>query len=309
MYRFASLLLVLLLALAGCGAPPANCDLVPLATMPLETSHNLMFVTAGIGGKPVRMLVDTGAERTVLTEAAVMRLNLPQDQQHITRSSGIGGSSTNRDAVIPELTLGDTRFPVTHVAVGNFSIDHAGGRPADGLLGADVLLAFDMDIDAPDHRLTLYRVRRCPYVVPPWGIASVEIKGLEARRDRLLVPIQLDGVSGMAILDTGAQATSVGMEMARRLGLTEPLLANDRVITAHGASAQSVSVHVHQFKELLVGDLRIEQPSLAVVPRDTAMGDALLGGDFLHGRRVWLSFPTRRLFVSLRGSLGLASSR
>ena len=68
-------LLLLLLGLAGCAAPD-NCALVPLADMPLDLRQNLMFVTAGIAGKPVRLLVDTGAERTVLTEATVARLGL-----------------------------------------------------------------------------------------------------------------------------------------------------------------------------------------------------------------------------------------
>jgi hypothetical protein len=35
-----------------------------------------------------------------------------------------------------------------------------------------------------------------------------------------------------------------------------------------------------------------------LVPNDAAVGHALLGGDFLRGRRVWLCFATRRLFVS-----------
>ncbi|HUB12910.1 MAG TPA: retropepsin-like aspartic protease [Acetobacteraceae bacterium] len=298
MCRLVPLLLVLLV-LAGCADPPPTCNLVPLASMPLETSRNLLFITAGVGGHPLRLLVDTGAERTVLTGAAVARLGLPRDPRHITRSFGIGGSSANWDAIIPGLTLGDTRFPVHHVAVGDFAIDHTGGPPADGLLGADILLAFDLDIDEPDHRLTIYRVRRCPDAPPPWHQPSVEIKGLEAQRDRLLVPIALDGVDGMAILDTGAQATTIGMPMARRLGLTEPSLATDRIIIAHGAAPAPLAVHVHRFRELLVGDARISDPMLAVVPHESAMGDALLGGDFLRDRRVWLSFPTRRLFVSI----------
>jgi len=302
-------LLLFLLALVGCATPPPNCSLVTLASMPLETRNNLMFVTAGIGGRPVRLLVDTGAERTVLTEAAAARLGLPHDPHHITRSFGIGGSSANWDVDIPGLTLGQTDFPVHRLAVGDFSVGRAAGLSADGLLGADVLLAFDLDIDAPDHRLTLYRVRTCPYVRPPWEEPSIEIKGVEARRDRLLVPIKLDGVSGMAVLDTGAQATTIGMAMADKLGLTETLLASDRVIMAHGASPQPVSVHVHRFHALQVGDARIESPVLAVAPQDPAMGDALLGGDFLHGRRVWLSFPTRRLFVSMEGMSRLATIR
>ncbi len=291
-----SLLLLLFAGLAGCAAPE-SCDLVPLAETPLDTRANLMFVTVIISGQPIRLLVDTGAERTVLTEAAVARLGLPHDRQHLTRSFGIGGSSANWDADIPGIVIGQTRFPIEHVAVGNFSIDHVSGPRTDGLLGADILLAFDLDIDEADHQLTLYRVRRCPDAVPPWHEPAIRINGLEARRDRLLVPITLDGVAGMAILDTGAQATTIGMGMAHRLGLFEASLATDRTIMAHGAAPTAVAVHVHQFRELLVGEARIREPTLAVVPNDAAVGDALLGGDFLRGRRVWLSFVTRKLFV------------
>jgi predicted aspartyl protease len=308
MRGFISLLLLLLAGLTGC-AEPDTCALVPLADMPLDMRQNLMFVTAAIGGQPVRLLVDTGAERTVLTEAAVTRLGLAHDARHMTRSFGIGGSSANWDADIPGIVLGQTRFPVEHVAVGHFAIDHVSGPRADGLLGADILLAFDMDIDGAAHRLTLYRVRRCPDAVPPWREPAIRINGLDARRDRLLVPITLDGVSGMAILDTGAQATAIGMGMARRLGLTEASLLADRTIMAHGAAPQPVAVHVHLFRELLVGDARIEAPTLAVVPNDRAIGDALLGGDFLRNRRVWLSFATRRLFVSTEGMPQIAVNR
>jgi predicted aspartyl protease len=301
-----SLLLLLVAGLAGCAAPD-TCALVPLAEMPLDTRSNLMFITAVIAGQPVRLLVDTGAERTVLTQAAVARLGLAHDLHHLTRSFGIGGSSANWDADISGIVLGQTRFPVDHVAVGNFVIDHIDGPRTDGLLGADILLAFDMDIDGAQHRLTLYRVRRCPDAVPPWREPAMRIDGLDARRDRLLVPITLDGVAGMAILDTGAQATTIGMGMARRLGLSPASLQTDRTIMAHGAAPLPVAVHVHRFRELTVGgEARIEDPTLAVVPNESAIGDALLGGDFLRGRRVWLSFATRRLFVGTAGAPQIA---
>jgi len=303
------LLLLLVAGLAGCAAPE-SCALVPLADMPLDTRANLMFVTAVINGQPVRLLVDTGAERTVLTQAAVARLGLPHDARRQTRSLGIGGSSSNWDVDISGIVLGQTRFPVDHVVVGNFTIDHIDGPRTDGLLGADILLAFDMDIDSAAHRLTLYRVRRCADAVPPWREPAIRINGLDARRDRLLVPITLDGMAGMAILDTGAQATSIGMQLAHRLGLSAESLQADRTIMAHGAAPQAVSVHVHQFHELVVGgEARIEDPALAVVPNDSGIGDALLGGDFLRGRRVWLSFATRRLFVGVGGVPQLAVNR
>jgi hypothetical protein len=37
---------------------------------------------------------------------------------------------------------------------------------------------------------------------------------------------------------------------------------------------------------------------LPVLPTDMGFGDALIGQDFLRDRRVWLSFPTRQLYIS-----------
>ena len=92
----------------------------------------------------MRLLVDTGAERTILTEAAVAQLGLPHDPQHITRSFGIGGTSANWDAFIPGLTRAHP-LPGLPRRGRRFSMDHTGGPRADGLLGADILLAFDME--------------------------------------------------------------------------------------------------------------------------------------------------------------------
>ena len=92
--------------------------------------------------------------------------------------------------------LGGTHFPVDSVTVGHFGIDQVAGGSADGLLGADILLAFDLDLDLPAQRITFYRARReCPDAGPPWNEPYPGLAGVTTRRDRLLVPFELDGVA------------------------------------------------------------------------------------------------------------------
>lgn len=308
---------LLLLGLAGCAANPevpnaqAACPLIQLADMRLQSRGNLLFVQASIGDAPVTLLLDTGAERTLLTEAVVDRLGLPRDPQHATQTFGIGSPTVAWDAKLPlGLTLGGTRFPVNRVSVGRFGIDRIAGGSADGLLGADILLAFDIDLDLPAGRLTFYRARRaCPDAGPPWSVPYVGLAGIAAKRDRLLVPIVLDGVAGMGVLDTGAQRSSMSLRLARRVGLEEAALADDQTVMAHGASPDRVAVRVHRFRELRVGPAVMHGPSLPVVPMPEGMGDALVGADFLHGRRVWLSFATRHMFVTpLANGAGIAAA-
>ncbi len=301
-----ALILFALLGMTACttdpGAPNAAgiCPLIREAEMPVETHGNMLFVQGTVGGDPVTLLVDTGAERTLLTEATVERLHLPRDFQHVTRTYGIGTPSTSWDARLPDgLTLGGTRLPVDTVSVGRFNIMAIAGTPADGLLGADILLAFDVDLDLPAHRMIFYRARRdCPGAAPPWTEAYVGVAGITTKRDRLLVPFELDGVAGEAVLDTGAQLSSISQRMAERMGLDEEQLELDRRVMAHGAAADQVAVRIHRFHELRVGPAVMQSPVLPVVPMTSGMGDALIGADFLRGRRIWLSFATHRLFVT-----------
>jgi predicted aspartyl protease len=289
------------LGLAACAGGPkiSDCALIKLAETPLEVRGTLQFVPATIAGQPVTFLVDTGAERTLLTEAAAARLGLKRDPHRITQTYGIGGPSSNMDATLPDgLTLGGTRFPVDRVAVGHFGIEHVPGAAPDGLLGADILLAFDMDLNSPAGRMTLWRARRCGPTKPPWSVPSIEIDGVGSRRDRLVLPIALDGASGQAILDTGAQATTVSLRFAHAAGVTDIMLATDRTVIAHGAAPNALPLHVHHFGELRIGPAVIRDPFLPVVPQESGFGDALVGGDFLLGRRVWLAFATHQMFVT-----------
>lgn len=298
--------LLVLLVVAACASDPGarradgTCPLIPLAQMPLEVRGNLLFVQAKINDEPVTMLIDSGAERTLLTEAAVDRLHLPRDMQHATRTFGIGSPTAAWDAKLPNgIVLGTTHFPVEVVTVGKFGINGVAGGSADGLLGADILLAFDIDLDLPADRVTFYRARReCPEATPPWNQPFVDVSGVGTERDRLLVPFELNGVSGMAVLDTGAQVSSISQSMTKRIGLADSAVLGDRTVMAHGASPDQVEVRVHRFRDFTVGRAEMRDPLMPIVPAAGGMGDGLVGGDFLRGRRVWLSFSAHRVFLT-----------
>jgi predicted aspartyl protease len=287
---------------AGCAAQPPGpeaCNLVRLADVPVVSRDNLLFVKAGINGQWVTLLVDTGAERTVLTQAAVARLQLPHDRR-VTRTMGIGGPSANWDAMLTSFVLGGLSLPVDHLPVANFKGEAGNGPPIDGLLGADVLLAYDVDLDVPEQRMALYRPRRCDDARPPWNEAARAVPGVTARRDRLFVPISLDGVRDMAVLDTGAQTTTIGPALAQRTEAHTSSAPSDQVVLAHGAAPEPVSVRLHKFRQLHIGPVMMEAPTVCVLPPDApGVSENIVGGDFFSGRRVWLSFATRRVFVGV----------
>jgi predicted aspartyl protease len=300
-----TLALFALLGLAGCASDLGpqradSCQFVRVARLPLEPRGNMLFTEAKIDGKPVTLLVDTGAERTLLTESTIERLHLARDFQHATRTYGIGSPTATWDARLSNgMILGGARFPVERVTVGRFGISEMAGSQVDGLLGADVLLAFDIDLDLPAHQMTLYRARDgCTDAPPPWNGPYIAVQGVSTRRDRLLLPFELNGVPGTAVLDTGAQMSSISQKMAERIGLSDADLAGDHTVIAHGAGPDQIPVRLHRFSDFRVGPTAMHAPALPVVPMSSGMGDALVGGDFLSGRRIWLSFATQHVYVS-----------
>ena len=149
--------------------------------------------------------------------------------------------------------------------------------------------------------MTRLRPRVCPDVQPPWSEPFARVAGVRSLPpDRLLVPLQLDGVEGMGILDTGAQATTIGLRMANRLEPdSDAAMAGD---PDRAASRRwrpgSQEARLHRFGLLRISLAVANAPILSVLPIDAGVGDALVGEDFINGRRIWMSFANREVFIA-----------
>ena len=58
----------------------------------------------------------------------------------------------------------------------------------------------------------------------------------------LQMPIEIDGVTSMAVVDTGSSCTMIRSPMMRQLGLTEEAIATDKVLTTHIIGGKDVQV-------------------------------------------------------------------
>ena len=308
-----------LLALAGC-QPAVNamygvgdCKLEKLGETPVETHSRLVMVPVGIDGHTVRLVIDTGTERTLLTADAAARLHLDTDMEHGTRTWGVGGPTAFFDAKVDNFELAGLELPLHSVGVGVLDVTPLQGG-ADGVLGTDVLRWFTVDLDAPDGRMTLYRGEPCWLKAPPWPEAATPLEGVRVNRyslqypRRLLLPIEVDGVKAMAVLDTGSQASAVTQAFADRLGVSQKALKSDPSIIVSGAGPDAVTAPLHRFHSLQVGAWVAADPVLPVLdlPHEVEqrpeitdrLWEGLIGQDFLHGHRLWFSLAGWQVFIS-----------
>ena len=92
---------------------------------------------------------------------------------------------------------------------------------------------------------------------------------------------------------------------ARRLGLTDEALANDRIVPLHIINSSGTQARAHRFQTIRIGPITAHNAYILVLSKDPlALGggnqfrEAVIGQDFLADRRVWLSMRTGRLFIS-----------
>ena len=275
------------------------CQVVRVAEYPLHVEQSLLYVPVTLDGTSVLMLLDTGAEKSVLTKAIVTKLDMTRDSRNGTVLSGVGGQGKEeQDAIVGHLVFAGHDLRVGHLPVVELPFSPETSVPFAGILGADMLSHFDLDLDVAKQQLGVYRVHNCAGRFLPWS-QPYETVGLETTwADRLLLPVTLDGVVLQAFLDTGAASSIVDTAAAARLGVTEAVLAKEPHGRGIGAAGPNVVRTYHQFSRLQIGADQFANPGLTVLDRTLRGADMLLGEDFLRLRRVWISYRTRQLFVA-----------
>ena len=271
----------------------------------LEAGLGVLLVPATLDGKPARLVLDTGAERTALSARTVRTLGLPRDPWVSSLVRGVGGVEWEANALLRSFEVGGTPMrrrgvnTALSLAVAPMPWLDAAGDPAAGLLGGDYLSAFDLDLDAGQGALSFHAVRGCAGGAAPsisWAIPHVAVQALRPRPYVLLVPVQVDGVTLAAQLDTGASTSLITRRGAARMGLASQNPAG----AAHGIGRQPIGLAWHRVGELRFGPISLRGLTVAVgAPAGGYPFDMLLGLDALRSARLWISYATNQVLVAV----------
>ena len=244
------------------------------------------------GERPVRILVDTGARRTIVDATLAKELKLVPGEE--IRAYGAGGAIDTRLAKGFRLAGLAEDLEVVELPLDGIAKEI--GTPIDAILGQDVLATRVVQIDVAAGKLT-FGTR--PAAV--FGADTVIPLRLRAGRPFLLATVvgpQGGTADAELLLDTGSDTTvelaqTYTDEMSLRTR-PDPL---GRSITGIGGS---VSVRVVDLREIRigghavpVGDVRVFLP-----PANAASdGDGRLGGGFLSRFKTTIDGPGGKLVL------------
>ncbi len=281
-------------------ADTPGCGITQRGTVAVSSLSGLPVITLLANGHPITLILDTGAERTVLTAAAVQRINAQSPRIEFQRQlHGISGVLSTREVELRSFNVGAVAIPWRRALVAPITLPNV---PAsiDGLLGAETLSDFDIDLDMPHQRLGLYQKQTCSTAAPAWAGSHTGIETGQSRGRRLFFPLLLDDHRIIAFVDTGSQRTVLAARAANAFGLTDAALERDRPLTLQGAATVQLAGHLHQFSRLAIGAEVIRDPEVAVSNLQLADADMVIGMDLIGSRRLWLSYGSLKIFLSSR---------
>lgn len=121
----------------------------------LDSRHSAILISAEVNGKPVTLILDTGATQTILDARLLGLTNLDLKMSRFADSGpGLRGEAVWAEA---RLKLGSRTWRDQRVVAMNLDqLASRYGRPVHGILGQDILRTFDrVTIDFRKRTLTL----------------------------------------------------------------------------------------------------------------------------------------------------------
>lgn len=283
--------LLLLLLLSACaGNPRDSCRLEQVADVPLQVFGNVPVLPLEINGRRAWLVLDTGSDRTVLTRAAAARVGVPAGEG-VQRVGAAGGRAELGVAVMDTLSLSGMELHAVRALLAD-----APRPPLDGVLGLDVLVGFEVELDLPHRHAVFYRARTCLDARPAWAGVPLAAQQ-QAGSGHVFVPVELDGQPLRGLLDTGASRTTLSVQAAEDVGVTRRALALLPGTRGQAINAEGVVVRRAVFRALRIGPDLIERPALAITDLPPFAGDMLVGSDYLGTRRVWFALALGRVWV------------
>jgi len=260
--------------------------------------HNQNSVPVTIGGAgPYRFIVDTGAQRTVISRELAGTLGLaPGPDVRLTAMTGAANVGTVVIPMISVSTIGSMRIEAPSLESRNLG--------AAGMLGIDTLqiITLSIDFDRQIMAVTPSAVRKRRVEGAPGDIV-VHAKNLYGQL--IVTDARYRGQRVRVILDTGSAITMGNLALQKRVARR-----NKNVHPVHliGVTGESMEVNYTQIDQFDVAGATIANLPVAFADAEpfrhfglTDRPALLLGMDVLRlFRLVRIDFPNREIRLSVR---------
>src|SRR4029450_10893772 len=247
--------------------------------------HRVLVDLAPEGGNRFIMLLDTGASQSIVTP--LMARSLGVTVRRNKRSPYRRGPRLGRDIQF----YVDTRTSDTGSKTGW----------EYGLLGGEFMDEYVVEIDFPARRVRFLDPKQ--YQVPESVEAPDErVLPFKLADTRILIPIEVDGKTAGALLDTGAPDNVIlSGQTARKLGIDFEQLP---AFGEYGTVMGPMEVRLSETSGFRLAGFGFAAMPVLVAPRgwyNMGPNDSVVGYDLLRHFVVRIDYPRKRLWLKQSG--------
>jgi hypothetical protein len=304
----------LAVAAGAATAAPQDCKLVRIEEWPVRLERDLPVVDGEINGQKVSILLDTGAERSLMTRSAATRLMLSRYDVATSRLYGIGTDRPIEAVRIDDFKIG----PATRRNWGVLlAAEHDFGSGISLILGDDFFATVDVEFDFPNRAVRLYQPKDCEGVsLAYWAKGGAGEAALDPG-DKVVLTVAINGRPLRAMLDSGASVSVLSMAEAARFDLTPKTPGVSAAGCSVGVARKPVDYWSGPFETFAIGNEVIRNPTLRFAdllrdpalladgaraqPQFAAQAQMVLGVDFLRTHRVYVARSQRKLYFTYTG--------
>jgi len=271
------------------------------ATVPLtvySTGH--IVVPALVNGKgPYTFMVDTGADESAVYAWFAKSLDLPKGK--VGELSGATGSEKMTITRLSSLSVDG--HAINQIDADTLP-DRTDGAKIAGIVGVDLL----------GHRLAIMDFACRTFELRPVQRITPDLVGTDATLikagaildgKQLSFPVTINGIAGVAVLDTGARYTDINNAFAVAASIDTHSSTFRDASPTHGATMTSISTRIGPIGTVRFAGITRRDAVARVVDLPYFEGAGLadkptmnLGVDFLQGTRLTVDFSSRQFWLA-----------
>jgi predicted aspartyl protease len=279
------------------GSPDSNAAVAAKA----DDQDHLTIETMIDGRGPFRFVVDTGADRTVISDDVARRMGLAGGDQVLVE--GIVRTIPAGTVLVRELAFGpvvrhDMAVPVLPRAL----------LGADGYLGLDAVDGYRVTFDFASHLLRVDRSETSASDAAVMMTSGVRLPATGDFGHLKTIRCSVDGIRATAFIDSGAQVTIGNPELARALLTQDSAIhRTEGTVPLTGVTGGYVQGQVTAIQSVQLRELTFSIPQIVIADlqifeiwglRDTPA--LLIGMNYLNRfARVTVDYGTKQFRFDL----------
>jgi len=302
----------LIAVLIGCGAflgaPSAvaaakKCKIAKVVDLPITMNSLRPTIDVKINNRDAKFILDSGAFYSMISSATAAEYNLKTTQGPFgLKVIGVGGAADVRVATVKEFSIVGITLKNREFLVGGSDVGNA------GLLGQNLLEAFDVEYDLATGAIRLFRTEDCNHALlaywlaPGQAYSSMPIDRIDPLHPHTIGIAYVNDKQIRIEFDTGAFTSVLSLKAAERAGVKpdSPGVVASGYTTGIGRGM--TKEYIAPFASFKIGDgEEIKNTKLRIADIGVDNADMLVGADFFVSHRVFVANKEHRLFLSYNG--------